>query len=199
MNLMTATIGGLSIFALVMIALAVLLVVALVVWVIKTYNAFISLRNNVDEAFATMDVYLKKRYDLIPNFVETVKGYAKHENDTLEKVMKARYAAMNSSTVEQRIDNENILQGALKSLFAVSENYPDLKADQNFRELQNTLTTLEEEIANSRKYYNGTVKIYNVKRESFPSNIIANIFKFLKKPLYEVDNAEERQNVKVEF
>lgn len=198
MNLM-ATLGIGSIVGLVFLGLAILLIVGIIVWVIKTYNAFIQLRNNADEAFSTMDVYLKKRYDLIPNFVETVKGYAKHENKTLEDVMNARYNAMNSATVEQRIDNENILQGALKSLFAVSENYPNLKADQNFIDLQNTLKSLEEEIANSRKYYNGTVKIYNVKRESFPSNIIAKIFKFVKKPLYEVDNAEERKNVKVQF
>ena len=198
MNLM-ATLGVGSIVGLVFLGLAILLIVGIIVWVIKTYNAFIQLRNNADEAFSTMDVYLKKRYDLIPNFVETVKGYAKHENKTLEDVMNARYNAMNSATVEQRIDNENILQGALKSLFAVSENYPNLKADQNFIDLQNTLKSLEEEIANSRKYYNGTVKIYNVKRESFPSNIIAKIFKFVKKPLYEVDNAEERKNVKVQF
>ncbi|MBR4408019.1 MAG: LemA family protein [Clostridia bacterium] len=194
-----ATLGIGSIVGLVFLGLAILLIVGIIVWVIKTYNAFIQLRNNADEAFSTMDVYLKKRYDLIPNFVETVKGYAKHENKTLEDVMNARYNAMNSATVEQRIDNENILQGALKSLFAVSENYPNLKADQNFIDLQNTLKSLEEEIANSRKYYNGTVKIYNVKRESFPSNIIAKIFKFVKKPLYEVDNAEERKNVKVQF
>ena len=197
MNLLFA--AGISIVGIVLIALAIILVLALVIWVVKTYNSFIQLRNNADEAFATMDVYLKKRYDLIPNVVETVKGYAKHENETLEKVMKARYDAMNASTVEQRIENENILQGALKSLFAVSENYPNLKADQNFLDLQNTLKTMEEEIANSRKYYNGAVKIYNVKRESFPSNIIAGIFKFLKKPLYEVENPEERQNVKVQF
>ena len=146
-----------------------------------------------------MDVYMKKRYDLIPNLVETVKGYAKHENDTLEKVMAARYGAMNSATVEQRLDNENVLQGALKSLFAVAENYPNLKADQNFQDLQNTLKTLEEEIANSRKYYNGTVKVYNTKREMFPSNIVAKWFKFDKKPLFEVDSAEERKTVKVSF
>ena len=157
------------------------------------------MRNNVEEGFSTMDVYMKKRYDLIPNLVETVKGYVKHENDTLEKVMAARYGAMNSATVEQRLDNENVLQGALKSLFAVAENYPNLKADQNFQDLQNTLKTLEEEIANSRKYYNGTVKVYNTKREMFPSNIVAKWFKFDKKPLFEVDSAEERKTVKVSF
>ena len=176
-----------------------LLFVVVPIWLISTYNKFIKMRNTAEEAFSTMDVYMKKRYDLIPNFVETVKGYAKHENSTLEKVMQARYSAMNSATVEQRIDNENILQGALKSLFAVSENYPDLKANQNFQDLQNTLKRLEEEIASSRKYYNGTVNNYNIYRESFPSNIIAKWFKFTKKPLYEVDDVEERKNVKVSF
>lgn len=179
--------------------LVLLTILAIVIWIISTYNTFVKMRNNVEEGFSTMDVYMKKRYDLIPNLVETVKGYAKHENDTLEKVMAARYGAMNSATVEQRLDNENVLQGALKSLFAVAENYPNLKADQNFQDLQNTLKTLEEEIANSRKYYNGTVKVYNTKREMFPSNIIANWFKFTKKPLFEVENAEERKNVKVSF
>ena len=115
-----------------------LLLILIPIWLISTYNKFIKMRNSAEEAFSTMDVYMKKRYDLIPNFVETVKGYAKHENETLEKVMQARYSAMNSATVEQRIDNENVLQGALKSLFAVSENYPDLKANQNFQDLQNT-------------------------------------------------------------
>lgn len=188
-----------SIIGLAIGGVVLITIIALVIWLISTYNTFVKMRNNVEEGFSTMDVYMKKRYDLIPNLVETVKGYAKHENDTLEKVMAARYGAMNSATVEQRLDNENVLQGALKSLFAVAENYPNLKADQNFQDLQNTLKTLEEEIANSRKYYNGTVKVYNTKREMFPSNIVAKWFKFDKKPLFEVDSAEERKTVKVSF
>ncbi|MBR2221126.1 MAG: LemA family protein [Clostridia bacterium] len=188
-----------SIIGLAIGGIVLITIIALVIWLISTYNTFVKMRNNVEEGFSTMDVYMKKRYDLIPNLVETVKGYAKHENDTLEKVMAARYGAMNSATVEQRLDNENVLQGALKSLFAVAENYPNLKADQNFQDLQNTLKTLEEEIANSRKYYNGTVKVYNTKREMFPSNIVAKWFKFDKKPLFEVDSAEERKTVKVSF
>lgn len=188
-----------SIIGLALGGIVLITIIALVIWLISTYNTFVKMRNNVEEGFSTMDVYMKKRYDLIPNLVETVKGYAKHENDTLEKVMAARYGAMNSATVEQRLDNENVLQGALKSLFAVAENYPNLKADQNFQDLQNTLKTLEEEIANSRKYYNGTVKVYNTKREMFPSNIVAKWFKFDKKPLFEVDSAEERKTVKVSF
>ena len=188
-----------AIGTIILIAVLALLVVGIVAWIISTYNKFIAMRNNVEEAFSTMDVQLKKRYDLIPNFVETVKGYAKHEKETLEKVMEARYSAMNSASIEQKIDNENVLQGALKSLFAVAENYPDLQANENFRDLQNSLKSLEEEIANSRKYYNGTVNLYNTKRETFPANLIAKWFKFTKKPLYEVDNAEERKNVKVSF
>lgn len=191
--------GFISVGGIIAIIIGALIVVVLPLWLISVYNTFIKFRNDVDEAFSTMDVYLKKRYDLIPNFVETVKGYAKHEKETLEKVMQARYSAMNASTTEQKIDSENILQGALKSLFAVAENYPDLKANQNFIELQNTLKELEADIANSRKYYNGVVKLYNTKRETFPSNIIAGIFKFTKKPLFEVETAEERKNVKVSF
>ena len=191
--------GFISVGGIFILVFAVLFLVVFPICLIASYNSFIKLRNNVEEAFSTMDVYMKKRYDLIPNFVETVKGYAKHEKETLEKVMEARYSAMNSSTTEQKLENENVLQGALKSLFAVSENYPDLKANQNFIELQNTLKELEAEIANSRKYYNGVVKIYNTKRESFPSNLIAGMFNFPKKPLFEVETAEERKNVKVNF
>lgn len=181
------------------IIFAVIVLVVLPIWLVSSYNMFVKLRNNIDEAFSTMDVYLKKRYDLIPNIIETVKGYAKHEKETLEKVMEARYSAMNSATTEQKLENENILQGALKSLFAVAENYPNLKADASFIELQKTLKDLENEIANSRKYYNGTVKIYNTKREMFPSNLVAGIFRFEKRPLFKVDNEEERKNVKVSF
>ena len=188
-----------AIIGLVVGGIVLITIIALVIWLIATYNTFVKMRNNVEEGFSTMDVYMKKRYDLIPNLVETVKGYAKHENDTLEKVMAARYGAMNSATVEQRLDNENVLQGALKSLFAVAENYPNLKADQNFQDLQNTLKTLEEEIANSRKYYNGTVKVYNTKREMFPSNISANMFKFEAAKYFEIINEAEKEAPKVKF
>lgn len=194
--------GFISTGAIVGIAIAavvVLLVVIIVAWIISTYNAFIRLSNNVEEGFSTMDVYMKKRYDLIPNLVETVKGYAKHEEETLSKVIQARNMAMNSATAEEQMKNDNILTGTLKSLFAVSEAYPELQANQNFLDLQNQLKTLETEIANSRKYYNGVVKVYENKREVFPSNLIAKWFKFEEKPFYEVDNEEERKNVKVQF
>ena len=188
-----------AIVGIVIAAVVVLLVVIIVAWIISTYNASIRLRNNVEEGFSTMDVYMKKRYDLIPNLVETVKGYAKHEEETLSKVIQARNMAMNSATAEEQMKNDNILTGTLKSLFAVSEAYPELQANQNFLDLQNQLKTLETEIANSRKYYNGVVKVYENKREVFPSNLIAKWFKFEEKPFYEVDNEEERKNVKVQF
>lgn len=181
------------------VALIIFIIIGIVAWIISVYNSLIRMRNNVDEAFSTMDVYMKKRYDLIPNLVETVKGYAKHENETLTNVIAARNMAMGAKTTEEKLQNENVLTGTLKSLFAVSENYPELKADKNFTDLQNSLKTLETEIANSRKYYNGTVKVYNVKREVFPSSLIAKAFKFEKKPLFEIVNEEQRETVKVEF
>ena len=184
---------------LVVAGVIVLIGIILVIWIVATYNKFIRLRNNADEGYSTMDVYMKKRYDLIPNLVETVKGYAKHEEETLSKVIQARNMAMNSATAEEQMKNDNILTGTLKSLFAVSEAYPQLQANQNFMDLQNQLKTLEAEIANSRKYYNGVVKVYENKREVFPSNLIAKWFKFQEKPFYEVDNEEERKNVKVQF
>lgn len=178
----------------------ILIVIAiLVVYVITGYNRFIKARNNVEEAFSTMDVYLKKRFDLIPNLVETVKGYAAHEAGTLQKVTDARAAVMNSATTEDKLANESVLTGTLRSLFAVAENYPDLKANQNFLELQGQLQQTEDEIASSRKYYNAVVKIFNTMCETFPSNIIASIFHFVRRPMFEVSAEEERQNVNVSF
>ncbi len=191
------SVGG--IVGLSILGAVVLLIIISVVWFIATYNAFIRLRNNVEEGFSTMDVYMKKRYDLIPNLVETVKGYATHEKETLQKVIEARNMAMNSSNPQEQIKNDNALNGTLKTLFAVAENYPQLQANANFMDLQNQLQTLEGEIANSRKYYNGVVKVYENKREVFPSNIVAKMFKFEEKTFYEVENSEERKNVKVKF
>ncbi|MDL2211900.1 LemA family protein [Erysipelotrichaceae bacterium OttesenSCG-928-M19] len=184
-----------------MIALIVIaiIVVILILYIVGTYNGFVAMRNSVEEAFSTMDVYLKKRYDLIPNIVETVKGYAKHEQGTLEGVMQARNSAMDSKTTDEEIAAQGELQKTLGRLFAVAENYPDLKANVNFLDLQNQLSEIETEIAQSRKYYNAVVKTYNIKLESFPSNIIGNLFKFTRKPLYEVNDEAERENVKVAF
>ncbi len=175
------------------------IVVLLILWLVGTYNGFVKLRNKTEEAFSAMDVSLKKRYDLIPNFVETVKGYAKHESETLEKVIAARNMAMTSRTPEETIKNDNVLTGTLKSLFALSEGYPDLKANQNFLQLQEQLSRVEEEIAGSRRYYNGVVNKYNTKTEMFPGNLLAGIFGFRRKPLYEVNEAAERESVKVSF
>jgi LemA protein len=171
----------------------------IVIWFISAYNGFIKLRNQVEEAFATMDVYLKKRYDLIPNIVETVKGYAKHEAQTLENVVAARNMAANATTTEGKVAGENTLQSALKSLFAIAEAYPDLKANSNFISLQAQLSEMEGEIANARKYYNAVVKTFNTKVEVFPSNIIAKLFNFTRKTMFEVEEAEQRQNVNVQF
>lgn len=179
--------------------IVLVVIVLLVIWLISSYNGFVRLRNKSEEAFSAMDVSLKKRYDLIPNFVETVKGYANHEKDTLQAVINARNMAMNSTSPEQKIANDNALSGTLKSLFAVAEGYPELKANQNFLSLQNQLSRIEEEIAGSRRYYNGVVNKYNTKTEMFPGNLLANLFGFKRKPLYEVNSEAERENVKVSF
>ena len=170
-----------------------------VLWVMGTYNGLITIRNKVEEAFSTMDVYLVKRYDLIPNLVETVKGYAKHERETLDAVIRARNAAQSSGTVEEKLANENVLAGTLGRLFALAEAYPDLKANSNFMDLQAQLKVLEEDVANARKYYNGAVRQYNTQIQVFPSNILANMFKFTKKPLFEVEEEFQRKAVKVQF
>jgi len=175
------------------------LVVVIAMWVMGSYNSLITIRNKVEEAFSTMDVYLVKRYDLIPNLVETVKGYAKHERETLDAVIKARNAAQSSGTVEEKLANENVLAGSLGRLFAVAEAYPDLKANSNFMDLQAQLKVLEEDVANARKYYNGAVRQYNTQIQVFPTNILANMFKFTKKPLFEVEEESQRKAVKVQF
>ena len=182
---------------LIWIIIGIIIVLALIF--VGMYNSFIKLKNNCDEAYSTMDVYLKKRFDLIPNLVETVKGYAAHEKETLQNVIAARNNLQNASTPEEKLAGENALQGTLKTLFAVAEAYPDLKANTNFLDLQEQLKSVENDIANSRKYYNAVVKQFNTKCEMFPSNIIAGICHFEKKPMFEVDSAEERKNVEVKF
>ena len=176
-----------------------IIIVAVVIWFVSTYNGLIKARNSVEEGYSTMDVYLKKRFDLIPNLVETVKGYAKHEKETLESIVAARTKVTNAGTVEERAEAENQLSGALKTLFAVAEAYPDLKANTNFLDLQSQLQQVEQDIANARKYYNAVVKKYNNKCEMIPSSIVANMFNFKRKPMFEVDSAAERENVSVNF
>ena len=180
------------------IIIPIAIVVIIVIWCISAYNRFITLKNKIEEAFSTMDVYLKKRYDLIPNLVETVKGYAKHESGTFEAVVKARNMAMSATTTEERAQGDNMLTGTLKSLFALAESYPELKANQNFMDLQKQLTAIEMDIVNARKYYNAVVREYNTLREAFPSVIIAGMMSLEKKTLFEIAG-EERQNVKVQF
>ncbi len=181
----------------ILITLAAIVVIALAV--IGMYNGLIRLKNKAEEAWSDIDTQLKRRYDLIPNLVETVKGYASHEKETFQRVTEARTAAMGAQTVEEKQQAENMLTGALKSLFAVSENYPELKANENFMQLQQTLKEVEEHIQLSRRYYNSTVRELNTKIEVFPSNIIANMFGFEKREFFEVETEEERQNVKVSF
>lgn len=180
----------------------VVLVIALIAWWIKTRNAFVRLKNKIEEAWATIDVFLKKRYDLIPNLVETVKGYSKHESETLKEVVAARNIAVNASTVAEKAAAENNLTGSLRTFFnAVSENYPELKANANFLDLQNQLKGIEGELESARRYYNGQVKAFNTKLELFPANIVGKRMGegYEKKPYFELDSAEERQNVKVQF
>jgi LemA protein len=185
------------IFALIFAAFFLIIILFLIT-IAVIYNGLVKLRNQSDEAFSTMDIYLKKRYDMIPNLVEIVKQYATHERETLEKVIQARNMAMTSQTFEQRTQNENMLSGALKSLFAVSENYPNLKADTSFLNLQNQLVALENDISQSRKYYNGVVKVMNNKVEMFPTNLFAGILGFKRYPYFMADDYE-RQNVQVRF
>ena len=176
----------------------ILIVAIIVVCAIFTYNRLITLRNRAKEAFSDIDVQLKRRYNLIPNLVETVKGYATHEKELLEKVTAARASAMNAQTVEEHSKSENMLSATLKSLFAVSENYPDLKASTNFLELQRELRDTEDKIQASRRFYNGNVRDMNTKIETVPSNIIANMFSFKKADFFEIDE-EEKKPVEVSF
>lgn len=173
--------------------------VVILVWGVSTYNRFITLRNRCEEAFSTMDVYLKKRYDLIPNLVETVKGYATHESDTLEKIVQARNLAVGAKSHSDKLASEKEVQGLLGNVFAIAESYPELKANTNFVDLQNQLQRMEEEIAQARKYYNGVVRTFNILCESIPSNLIANICHFEKQPLYMIEEDSHRDNVKVSF
>lgn len=187
-----------STIALIMI---LVIVVVIVLWVIGAYNGLVRMRNEVENAWAQIDVQLKRRYDLIPNLVETVKGYAKHESGTLERVIQARNMAMSAQGqgVAQRAEAENALSGALKSIFALSESYPDLKANTNFLALQEELTSTENKIAFARQFYNDRTMAYNTQTESFPSNIVANNFGFRRRELFELKVEEERQAPKVSF
>lgn len=175
-------------------------VVALIVlFFVSSYNGFVKLRQRVREAFSTMDVYLKQRYDLIPNLVETVKGYAGHEKETFERVVQARNRAIQAQGIEEVSESNNMLTEGLSQLFALSEGYPELKANTNFLDLQNQLSRVEGEIAQSRKYYNAVVRDFNTKREVFPHVLIANMFNFTKELYFEIAEESQRENVRVSF
>ena len=178
------------------ILIAVLVLLAL--YAMVSYNGLVSLRNRIENAWAQIDVQLKRRYDLIPNLVETVKGYASHERETLDAVIQARNAGMNAQGPHDQAQAENMISGALKSIFALSEAYPDLKANQNFAQLQEELTGTEGRIAYARQFYNDTVYRYNTKIQSFPSNILANMFRFSEREYFQADD-ESRGPTQVSF
>jgi LemA protein len=176
------------------------LIVLVIIWAIFAYNRFITLRTRTDEAWADIDVQLKRRYDLIPNLINTVKGYASHERETLDRVTQARTQAMNSTTTEEQVRSENMLTSTLRSLFAVAENYPDLKANANFLELQRELSDTENKIQAARRFYNTNVRDLNIRVETFPSNLIAGMFSFTKRDFFEIEEGSaEAKPVEVKF
>lgn len=180
-------------------AVFVLIVIIIVCWGIGARNNFVRMKNGCEEAFSTIDIYLKKRYDLIPNLVETVKGYAKHESETLEKVVAARNRAASASTTAEKIEADANVSNAIKSINMVAERYPDLKANTNFLDLMNQLKSIETTLADQRRYYNGTVKKFNTEKDIFPKSIIAGMMHLEKLPYFELESDEERKNVKVSF
>lgn len=173
--------------------------VLVVLWVIFAYNGFVRLVNRAKEAWADIDVQLKRRYDLIPNLVNTVKGYVKHESSAFENVTKARSAAMNAGNIGEKGKAENMLSGALKSIFALAEAYPDLKANQNFLELQKELSDTENKIQAARRFYNTNVRDLNTRIESFPSNFIASMFRFAAMEFFELEERAARGPIEVKF
>jgi len=178
--------------------IVIAVIVSLIIYILVTYNTLIKLNHIVKEAFSTMDVYLKKRWDLIPNLVEVVKGYAKHEKDVLNQITKLRANNYQNMSIDKKINVNEQLTHDISRIIAISENYPDLKASQNFLELSRDLTKIEDEIANSRNYYNGSVRIFNTKIQVFPNNIIAKLFNFKEANMFEA-NADEKNNVKVDL
>ena len=170
----------------------------LIIYLVMCRNSFVKLNNKVREAFATMDVYLKKRWDLIPNIIETVKGYTKHESEVLQEVINLRNNAYDNMSSEEKIDTNQKISSGINKIMALAESYPDLKASQNFIDLSQNLASVEDEIASSRKYYNAVIKEYNTKVELFPSNIVAKLFGYSPKTMFEAQEAE-RENVKVQF
>lgn len=180
--------------------LAVWILLAIVVVLALLYNSLVSSRNRVDEAWSDIEVQLKRRYDLIPNLVETVKGYAKQESSVLENVTRARTMAMQATDPKEKLKDENMLSGALKSLFAVAESYPDLKSNQNFMQLQRDVTDTEDKIQAARRFYNGNVRDYNTKLQTVPTNFFAAVFGFRAREFFDIDEkGAEGQPVSVKF
>lgn len=184
---------------LMILLIPITLVVLALLWLTGAYNGLVRLRNQLENAWAQIDVQLKRRHDLIPNLVETVKGYAKHERETFEKVTQARNIAVSAKSVSDRAEAENVLTGALKSLFAVAEAYPDLKANQNFLALQEELASTENKTAFARQFYNDSAMSYNTRIEVFPTNLIATMFNFTRRDFFGVKAEEEREAPKVQF
>lgn len=179
--------------------IALIIIVLLVLAIIGMYNSLVRLRQKVKNSWSQIDVQLQRRFDLIPNLVETVKGYMKHEDEVLTKVAELRTSWANAGSVAEKADLDNQLSGALKTIMAVSENYPDLKANQNFSELQQELQNTENKISFSRQFYNDSVTMYNTKLEVFPSNLIASMFGFKAEDLFKAESDEARKNVKIDF
>ena len=175
------------------------MVVVLALWVMFQYNSLVKFRNVRKQSFADIDVQLKQRFDLVPNLVSAVKGYAKHESETLEKLTQARTSFLNAGNIDGKIQADNMLAGALKSVFAVAENYPDLKASESFVNLQHELSDIENKIAAARRFFNSATQEYNTYLQSFPANILASVFSFKEETMYTIENQVEKENVKVEF
>ncbi len=193
--------GGLALGGMAMIVLLVIGGLALLVvgWLVLTYNGLVRLRNGVRNAWAQIDVQLRRRYDLIPNLVETVKGYAAHEKETFENVVKARQAGIDASNIKEQGQAENMITGALRQLFALSEAYPDLKANQNFLALQEELASTENKIGFARQYYNDAVQTFNTRQQMFPANMVARMMGFEPSDFFELEEVEMREAPKVEF
>lgn len=181
------------------VLILLIIIVLIVMFFISTYNGLVRARTKVDNAWSQIDVQLQRRFDLIPNFVETVKGYMTHEKETFEKIAGLRTSWANAKSVSEKAELDNQLSGALKTIMAVSENYPELKANQNFSELSEELRNTENKISFSRQFYNDTVTMYNTKILVFPSNIIAGMFNFTSRDLFKAESDEARKNIKVDF
>lgn len=182
-----------------LIWIVVAILAILIIWPIVIYNGLVTLRNRAKEAWSDIDVQLKRRYDLIPNLVEVVKGYAKHEKELFENVTKARAAAIKATGAAEQAKAENALSAALKSIFAVAENYPQLRASENFQKLQDELTDTENKIEAARRFYNSNVRDLNTRIEKFPDSIIASLFGFKQMELFELEEAEAKKPIKVQF